>query len=232
MRKIEMQDIEQEPIAIIGMGCRFPRANNLQEFWTLLHTGQDALQEVPAHRWDIQRLYDPDRTVPGKMASRWGGFLDQVDQFDWRAFRMLPREATAMDPQHRLLLEVAWEALEDAGLPLEQVAGSQTSVSLGIGWNDYLRLRARSWSQLDDYTALGNADGAAAHRLSYFFDLRGPSVTVNSLCTSGLSALHLACQSLWAGEASLALAGGVSLTLSPDSMIMVSQAGLLSPDGR
>ena len=232
MRKIEMQDIEQEPIAIIGMGCRFPRANNLQEFWTLLHTGQDALQEVPAHRWDIQRLYDPDRTVPGKMASRWGGFLDQVDQFDWRAFRMLPREATAMDPQHRLLLEVAWEALEDAGLPLEQVAGSQTSVSLGIGWNDYLRLRARNWSQLDDYTALGNADGAAAHRLSYFFDLRGPSVAVNSLCTSGLSALHLACQSLWAGEASLALAGGVSLTLSPDSMIMVSQAGLLSADGR
>ncbi len=208
-----MKNTQQEPIAIIGMGCRFPRANNLEEFWTLLHAGKDAIQEVPADRWDIQGLYDPDSRALGKTISRWGGFLDQIDQFDWRAFRMLPREVTSMDPQHRLLLEVAWEALEDAGLPFEEVAGSQTSVSIGISSNDYLRLQARNWSQLDEYTAMGNANSFAANRLSYFFDLKGPSVSVDTGCTSGLSALYLACQSLWAGEAHLALAGGVSLML-------------------
>ena len=146
---------QQEPIAIVGMGCRFPKAENPQAFWTLLSQGQDAIQEVPASRFDIAKVYDPDASVPGKTVSRWGGFLDQVDQFDRRAFRMLPREAKAMDPQHRLLLlEVAWEALEDAGLPFEQVAGTQTSVSIGIGWDDYLRLHARSWSQMDDYTGI------------------------------------------------------------------------------
>jgi len=227
-----MQDIQQEPIAIIGMGCRFPQAHNPQEFWAFLCEGKDAIREVPADRWDVKKLYDPDSTVPGKLVSRWGGFLDQVDQFDWRAFRMLPREATSMDPQHRLLLEVAWEALEDAGLPLEKVAGSRTSVSIGISWNDYLRLQARNWSQLDEYMVLGNDIGVAANRLSYVFDLKGPSVAVSSLCTSSLSALYLACQSLWAGEACLALAGGVSLILSPDSMIMVSKSGLLSQEGR
>jgi pyochelin synthetase len=227
-----MQDIQQEPIAIIGMGCRFPQAHNPQEFWNLLHDGKDAIREVPADRWDIAKVYDPDSTVPGKMVSRWGGFLDQVDGFDWRAFRLLPHEATSMDPQHRLLLEVAWEALEDAGLPLQEVAGSQTSVSIGIGWSDYLRLQARNWSQLDEYTAMGNGNDFAVNRLSYLFDLKGPSVSVDNGCTSGLSALYLACQSLWAGEASLALAGGVSLTLLPDRTIMLSKAGLLSGEGR
>jgi 3-oxoacyl-[acyl-carrier-protein] synthase II len=137
-----------------------------------------------------------------------------------------------MDPQHRLLLEVAWEALEDAGLPLGEVARSQTSVSIGIGSNDYLRLQARNWSQLDEYTAMGNANSFAASRLSYLFDLKGPGVSVDTGCTSSLSALYLACQSLWTGEAQLALAGGVSLILSPESMIMQSQAGLLSKVGR
>src|SRR5690349_19069788 len=107
-----MQEVHHEPVAIIGMACRFPQARNLQEFWTLLRDGEEAIREVPADRWDIKKVYDPDSMVPGKMVSRWGGFLDQVDRFDWRAFRILPREATAMDPQHRLLLEVAWEALE------------------------------------------------------------------------------------------------------------------------
>ena len=125
--------MQLEPIAIVGIGCRFPGANNPQAFWQLLHEGREAIREVPADRWKIDALYDPDPAKPGKMVSRWGGFIDQVDQFDWRTFRMLPREVRYMDPQHRLLLEVAWEALEDAGLPLDQVAGSQTSVSIGIG---------------------------------------------------------------------------------------------------
>jgi pyochelin synthetase len=227
-----MQNMQLEPIAIVGIGCRFPGANNPQAFWELLREGREAIREVPPDRWKIDALYDPDPAKPGKMVSRWGGFIDQVDQFDWRTFRMLPREVRYMDPQHRLLLEVTWEALEDAGLPLEQVAGSQTSVSVGIGWSDYLRLQSQDWSQLDGYTTTGNRYGFAANRISYAFDLRGPSVSLDTGCTSSLSAVYLACQSLWTGEASLALAGGVNLILSPDSTIMVSKAGLLSAEGR
>ncbi len=227
-----MKNVQQEPIAIVGMACRFPQAHNLQEFWTLLCEGKDAIREVPANRWDIKKVYDPNSMVPGKMVSRWGGFLDQVDQFDWQAFRVIPREATAMDPQHRLLLEVAWEALEDAGLPFQEVAGSQTSVSIGIGWGDYLHLQARNWSQINEYTAIGNTNASAANRISYMFDLKGPSIVVNTACTSSLTAMSLACQNLWMGDASLALVGGVNLILSPESTIMASKSGLLSQDGR
>ncbi|MGH2510002.1 MAG: polyketide synthase, partial [Ktedonobacteraceae bacterium] len=170
-----MQHIQPDPIAIIGIGCRFPKADNPQEFWKLLSEGKNAIREVPAERWKIDDIYDPDPSLPGKTASRWGGFLDQFDQFDWQAFRMLPREVKHMDPQQRLLLEVAWEALEDAGLPLEQVAGTRTSVSIGISWNDYLNLLTRNPLQLDAYTAIGNARCFAANRLSYTFDLRGSS---------------------------------------------------------
>ncbi len=138
----------REPIAIIGIGCRFPDANNPQEFWHLLRSGKSAIGEIPADRWNIGTLYDPNSTQPGKMVSRWGGFLHQVDQFDWRAFRIPPREVKYMDPQHRLLLEVAWEALEDAGILFSEVASSQTSVSVGVGWNDYLRLQSQNWSQI------------------------------------------------------------------------------------
>ena len=226
-----MQDFQQEPIAIIGMACRFPQAHNLQEFWTLLCEGKDTIREVPADRWDVKKFYDPDSMAPEEIVSRWGGFLDQVDQFDWRAFRMLPGEVTSMDPQHRLLLEVAWEALEDAGLPLQEIAGSQTSVSIGISWSDYLRLQTRNWSQLNEYTVMGNINSSAANRISYMFDLKGPSISIDTACTSSLIAIHLACQSLWMGDASLALAGGVNLVLSPDGTIMFSKSGLLSQEG-
>src|SRR5581483_4598898 len=227
-----MQTTRRESIAIIGMGCRFPGASTIQEFWKLLSTGKDAIREVPVERWKVDELYDPDPTQPGKMVSRWGGFIDQFDQFDWRTLRIHPREARYMDPQHRLLLEVAWEALEDAGLPLPQLVGSKVGVYVGIGWSDYLRLQARNWSQLDGYTAMGSANCFAANRLSYIFGLKGPSISLDVGCTSSLATIYLACQSLWSGEASMALAGGVSLMLSPDSTIMVSKAGLLSPDGR
>lgn len=225
-----MQDI-QDPIAIIGIGCRFPSANNPSAFWQLLRAGKSAIREVPPERWRAEDLYDADPTSPGKTISRWGGFIDQVEGFDWRMFRIPPREAKHIDPQHRLLLEVAWEALEDAGLPLASVAGSRTSVTIGIVWNDYLRLQARRWSQLDGYSLVGNLSSFAANRLSYFFDLKGPSLALDAGCTSSLASLYLACQNLLAGEATLALAGGVNLMLSPESMIMTSKAGLLSPDG-
>lgn len=227
-----MQYIQPDPIAIIGIGCRFPQAGNPQEFWQLLSEGRNAIREVPAERWNIDDVYDPNASQPGKTVSRWGSFLDQIDQFDWRAFHLLPREVRHMDPQQRLLLEVAWEALEDAGLPLERVAGTKTSVSIGICWNDYLNLLTQNPSQLDAYTAIGNTKCFAANRLSYTFDLRGASSSVDSGCTSSLMSVYQACQSLWNGEASLALAGGVNLLLSPDMSIMLSQADLLAHDGQ
>ena len=227
-----MNGMQREPIAIIGIGCRFPGAKNLLAFWKLLREGIDAVREVPENRWDVNQLYDPDSTKSGKMSSRWGGFIDDVDQFDWRAFRLSPREAKYMDPQHRLLLEVVWEALEDAGLPLEKVAGSRTSVFQGISSNDYLRLQTRTWSQLDGYTITGNDLAFTANRISYFFDLKGPSVTITQACAASLVAVHYACQSLWTEEATLAIAGGVSLMLSPDINIMLSKTGTLSPEGR
>jgi amino acid adenylation domain-containing protein len=214
------------------MGCRFPGAHHPQEFWQLLRSGTAAIGEVPAQRWQLDTLYDPDPAQPGKMMSRWGGFLDRIDEFDWRAFRLLPREARLMDPQHRLLLEVAWEAIEDAGLPFPDIAGSRTSVAIGIGWSDYLRLQSRDWSRLDGYTATGNATCFAANRISYMFDFKGPSIALDTGCAASLSAISLACQNLWMQVADLALAGGVSLMLSPDSMIMASKSGLLAADGR
>jgi 3-oxoacyl-[acyl-carrier-protein] synthase II len=205
----------KEPIAIIGIGCRFPGAPDPRAFWRLLREGVDAVCEVPPDRWDVNALYDADPSSPGKITSRCGGFIDNVDQFDWRAFRLPPREA-----------------LEDAGLPLESVAGSRTGVFMGIMWNDYLRLQSRDMSQLNGYTATGNAFAFAPNRISYTFDLRGPSVALDSACAGSLVAVHAACQSLWMGEAPLALAGGVNLLLSPDVNIMLSKAGLLSPEGR
>lgn len=222
----------REPIAIIGIGCRFPGARNPKEFWKILREGIDAVCEVPRDRWDMNALFDPDPASPGKINSRWGGFIDKVDQFDWRTFRIPPREAKYMDPQHRLLLEVAWEALEDAGLPLEKVAGSRTGVFIGIMWNDYLRMQAANFSLLNGYSNTGNAVAFAPNRISYVFDLKGPSVAVDSACASSLTSVHYACQSLWLGEAGMALAGGVNLMLSPDIFIMLSKTGVLSPEGR
>jgi acyl transferase domain-containing protein len=221
----------QEPIAIIGIGCRFPGASGPQAFWKLLHEGSDAIREVPPDRWDVNALYDPDPASPGKTVSRRGGFIENVSHFDWRAFRIPPREAKYMDPQHRLLLEVAWEALEDAGLPLEKVAGSRTGVFMGIMWNDYLKLQSTKLTELNGYSNTGNAFAFAPNRISYTFDLKGPSIAVDCACASSLTSVHYACQSLWLGEADMALAGGVNLMLTPDISIMLSKAGVLSTEG-
>lgn len=223
--------MQREPIAIVGIGCRFPGAANSRQFWQLLREGRSAIREVPADRWQMDAIYADNPALRDQKISHWGGFIDQVDRFDWRFFHMSPREAVHVDPQHRLLLEVAWEALEDAGLPTEEIAGSRTSVAIGISWNDYLRLQSRNLSQLSGYTVVGNPYSFAANRISYTFDLRGPSVSLDAGCTSSLASIYYACQSLWTGEAELALAGGVNLILSPDSMVMMSQAGLLSPEG-
>ncbi len=171
-----------EPIAIVGMGCRFPGVSGLEEFWTLLRNGVDAISETPRDRWDVDALYDPLPGTTGKMSTRWGGFLSGLDQFDPHFFGISPREASAMDPQQRLLLEVAWEALENAGQPPDQLAGSRTGVFVGIGGFDYSNVIINYKEHLkviNAYLGTGNAHSIAANRISYLLDLRGPSVAID-----------------------------------------------------
>ena len=221
-----------EPIAIVGMGCRFPGAESPEAFWQLLHDGVDAIREVPSDRWDVDAVYDPEPGTPGKMSTRWGGFLDQVDQFDPRFFGISPREASRMDPQQRLLLEVAWEALENAGQAPDRLAGSSTGVFVGVSSYDYSHLQFSDPERIDAYAGTGNAHSIVANRLSYLLDLRGPSIAVDTACSSSLVAVHLACQSLRSGESDLALAGGVNLILSPELTVTFSQARMMASDGR
>ncbi|NEO35010.1 MAG: alpha/beta fold hydrolase [Moorea sp. SIOASIH] len=222
----------KEPIAIIGIGCRFPGASSPKSFWQLLKNGVDAITEVPPDRWDIQRFYDADPTAPGKMYCRYGGFLAHVDQFDPEFFGIAPREATYIDPQQRLLLEVIWEALEDAGQVSSQISGSQTGVFVGISTNDYGQLLLQSPEVVDTYTNTGVASTMAANRISYLLNLKGPSLTVDTACSSSLVAIHLACQSIWNGESTVAIAGGVNLMLTPVVTVGLSKLTALSPDGR
>src|SRR5438067_6117276 len=186
-------------IAIIGMGCRFPGgAHSPEEFWRLLQNGVDAICEVPPGRWDNDRYYDADPAAPGKMYTRCGGFLKEIDQFDAEFFGISPREARRLDPQHRLLLEVSWEALDHVGQSADRLAGSQTGVFVGIGIDDYAKLQLKTLptSSIDAYTGTGNAFCFAAGRLSYLLGLNGPSLATDTACSTSLVTVHLACQSL------------------------------------
>lgn len=198
----------REPIAIIGIGCRFPgNANSPAAFWTLLQAGVDAITEIPADRWTITEHYHPEPGTPGKTYSRWGGFLHGVDQFEPEGFGISPREAAYMDPQQRLLLEVAWEALEDGGQVVEQLAGTRTGVFVGISTSDYAQIQSSPFERgpVDAHVATGGALSIAAGRISYCLNLQGPSLAVDTACSSSLVATHLACQSLWNHESDLAL---------------------------
>lgn len=221
-----------EPIAIVGIGCRFPGADGPDDFWRLLSGGVDATSEVPADRWDVDAFYSPDPSVPGTAVTRRGGFLKRVDCFDFQFFGISPRESAQMDPQQRLLLEVAWEALEDAGQVPDALAGSRTGVFVGISTNDYGFLRLGQPQLVDAYTGTGNALSIAANRLSYTFDFHGPSLSVDTACSSSLVAVDLACRSLRDGECSMALAAGVNVILSPALAINFSKARVMAPDGR
>jgi acyl transferase domain-containing protein/pimeloyl-ACP methyl ester carboxylesterase/acyl carrier protein len=225
-----------EPVAIIGAGCRFPGdADSPGAYWRLLRSGTDAISDVPADRWDPGRLYDADPTAPGKMITKRGGFLRQVDQFDPQFFGISPRESVSMDPQQRIALEVGWEAIENAGLAASKLAGTQAGVFLGASTYDYSLLALASPSAGQEsglHRVTGCASNIIAGRLSYTLGLRGPSMVVDTACSSALVAVHLAVQSLRRGECDLALAGGVSLMLAPELSIMFSKAGMLSPDGR
>jgi len=224
-----------EPIAIVGIGCRFPGAANLEEFWRLLRDGVDAITEIPGDRWDVDALYDPVPGAIGKMSTRWGGFLPGLDRFDPHFFGISPREAAGMDPQQRVLLEVTWEALENAGQPPDKLAGSRTGVFVGIGGFDYTNviMNYRDHLQtINAYLGTGNAHSIAANRISYLLDLRGPSLAIDTACSSSLVAIHMACESLRSAQADLAIAGGVNLILSPETTIAFSHAHMMAADGR
>lgn len=229
-----LEDQKTEPIAIIGMSCRFPGADNPELFWQHLREGVDAITEVPADRWRLDEIYDPNPNAAGKTYTRWGGFINEVDLFDAQFFRISPREAASMDPQHRLLLQVSYEALENAGQTSADLAGSETGVFVGIMTSDYANLQIKFGdpNQIDAYTGTGQGWCFAAGRLSYGLGLHGPCMALDTACSSALVATHLACQSLRLGECDLALAGGVNLMLSPESTICASKIRALSPTGR
>lgn len=227
--------MQAEPMAIIGLACRFPGgAHDPDAFWSLLKNGSDAIREVPADRWDIDALYDPDPRAPGKMSCRHGGFLERADLFDADFFGISPREAESMDPQQRLLLEVSWEAIEQAHQPAERLFGSATGVFVGISTFDYAALQAglRDRAAIDAYQVSGTTLSVAAGRLSYLLGLTGPCLSVDTACSSSLVSLHLACQSLRNRECDRALAAGVGLLLAPEPFINFSKAGMLARDGR
>ncbi len=219
-----------ESIAIVGLNCRFPQAENPQAFWQLLNSGTNAVQPAPAHRWAQDPFYGQGQN-PDANTARQGGFLPEVAEFEPQFFGIAPREAEQMDPQQRLLLEVSWHALENANIPVDSLKGSRTGVFIGISTSDYTRLQVREGEALTAHTGTGNTLCIAANRLSYVLDLQGPSMAIDTACSSSLVAVHQACQSLRQHESNLALAGGVNLILSSDLSEVFNQANMLSPDG-
>ncbi len=219
-----------EPIAIIGLSCRFPGADNPEAFWQLLRDGRSVIREVPADRWDLAEFYDNDPSAAGRMYTRWGGFLDHLDRFDAAFFGISAREAERIDPQQRLLLELCWEALEDAGHVPARLKGTRTGVFIAFCIPEYQLAQMAQPRCINSYTNTGYLPCIVSNRLSYVFDFRGPSVSLDTACSGSLVALHLACQSLRSGESTLALAGGVNLMVSPVTTIGYSKLGILSPD--
>ncbi|MGA8421112.1 MAG: type I polyketide synthase, partial [Pseudolabrys sp.] len=227
--------MHKDRIAIIGIGCRFPGGvTDAESFWKLLMERRDAVSDVPADRWNVERYYDREPAIPGKTFVKRGGFLDQIDKFDPQFFGISPREAPYVDPQHRLLLETSWEAIENAGIVLDFEKGSDIAVFVGISHNDYQGIQSTAFDHfgITPHTATGSAHSIAANRISYCLNLRGPSVAMDTACSSALTAIHTACEHIWAGRGDTALAGGVTVMITPGGFIGFSQASMLSPDGR
>ncbi|WP_437786876.1 type I polyketide synthase [Sorangium sp. So ce1097] len=219
----------REPVAIVGVGCRFPgKVDDPESFWRLLVEGRDAIIDVPPERWDVDAYYSPELMTRLSMSTRWGGFIERVDEFDPEFFSMSHSEACTTDPQQRLLLEVTWEALERAGLSATQLAGTETGVFVGASGADYFLMMKYPPPR----GCLGVAMSILANRISHFFDFRGPSMMVDTACSSAAVAVDLACQALRSGTCQLAVAGGVNLISSPVATISASHAGMMSPDGR
>ncbi|MCG8422987.1 MAG: type I polyketide synthase [Proteobacteria bacterium] len=230
IRSMEQQ--AREPIAIVGIGCRFPGSvDGPERFWTELQAGFHPIETVPADRFDVDTYFNADPDAAGTIYTRHGAFLRDIDRFDPDFFAISPREATRMDPQHRLLLEVCWEALEHAGIDPTALKGSKTGVYVGLMGNDYTQLATRAPHEIDMHTGAGNSVSVASGRLAYTFGFEGPAMTIDTACSSSLVAVHLACQSLLVGDAELAMAGGVNLILSPVTTLIECRSRMLSPDG-
>lgn len=220
--------------AIVGYAARFPGARDADEFWDLLREGREAISEVPPDRWNADDFFDPEPGSPGKVVTRRAGFVDDATGFDAPFFGMSTREARMMDPQHRLLLETAWRAVEHSGIAPTALAGTNTGVFVGLATHDYLGMASDelTYSEIEAYMAIGTSNAAAAGRISYRLGLQGPAVAVDTACSSSLVAIHQACQALRLGECDLALAGGANVLLTPATMITFSNARMLAPDGR
>jgi len=225
----------KERIAVIGIGCRFPGGvNRAEDLWKLLVEEKDAVVDVPADRWNEGRFYDAEAGILGKSIAKRGGFVDGIDQFDPQFFGISPREAPYVDPQHRLVLETAWEAIEDAGIILDFEKGTDIGVFVGISHTDYQVIQGTPWDSagISPHSPTGTAHSIAANRISYCLNLRGPSVSMDTACSSALTAVHAACEHIWGGRGDVALAGGVTVMITPGGFIGFSQASMLSPDGK
>lgn len=226
---MSLQKNDKKPLAIVGIGCRFPgNANTPETFWNNLYNGKNAVIEVSPRRWNTKQHDHPDTQIHSKTITRWGGFIDAIADFDAAFFGITPQEALRIDPQQRWLLEVTWEALENGGIPPENWSNTRTGVFIGLSNNDYATIQT---PKVDRYTNSGCARSSASERLSYIFDFRGPSLSIDTACSSALVAVHLACQSIWGKECDAAIAGGVNALLSPDSSTPFSKAAMLSPRG-
>ena len=231
----ELLPLPPEPIAIIGIGCRFPGDSvTPQAYWNFLKSGQDAVTEVPPDRWRVDAYFNPDHRAPGRTYARWGGFVREIDQFDAAFFGISPREAARMDPQQRLLLEIVDEAFQDAGLPPSHLAGSDTGVFMGISTCDYAGIQTASSAKnsIDSFTNLGVGACIAANRISYHYDFHGPSFSVDTACSSSLVAVSQAVRALRSGDCQVAVVGAANLILRPENTIGFSKAQMLSPQGR
>lgn len=234
MESVERPIEPHSRFAVVGYAARFPGAPDAEAFWDVLRDGRDAVSEVPKDRWDVDEFFDPDPSTPGKVVTRRAGFVDDVTGFDAPFFGMSTREVRLMDPQHRLLLETAWRAIEHAGIAPTSLAESNTGVFVGLATHDYLGMASDelTYPEIEAYMAIGTSNAAAAGRISYRLGLQGPSVAVDTACSSSLVAIHQACQALRLGECDMALAGGANVLLTPATMITFSSAHMLAPDGR
>lgn len=233
MKEDKILDYTEKDIAIVGIGCRFPgSSNSVEEFWELIKNGRDALVDIPEDRWSIKEFYNENKEALGKTQSKKGGFIDSFDEFDAKFFGINAREAEEMDPQQRQMLEIVWEALEDAGIKPVAINGSKTGVFIGGFTLDYQILQFSNANEISTHTAVGGMMTMLSNRISYIYNFKGPSMSIDTACSSSLVSIHLACQSLRNNECNLALAGGIELIYTPEYFIAETKGGFLSKDGR